>query len=175
VIVTLSGTPGNGKNQIISGLKEYGYNVVSKKGADGTMRGQFTLMKNYRTQMEMCLKYESDEEICIFESSFVDMIVYTALWIGIYDDNMEELKSIREKCIDYQNQYVDLNFNLYSDTSDTTYYNENWNAIANLYYGKKVQIPYLLNGSKSVEYNIKEIIEEIEEHASKQQIFVDTR
>jgi predicted ATPase len=109
VIITLSGTPGNGKNQIISGLKEHGFNVTSKQGADGTMEGQFALVENYKSQMEKC---SNGEDVCIFESSFIDMIVYTSLWIGVYDDNVVEVKTLREKCIDYQNRYVDINYNL---------------------------------------------------------------
>lgn len=164
MIITLSGTPGNGKNQIISSLKEHGYNVVSKNGADGTMDGQFALMENYSEQMMKCL---DTKEVCIFESSFIDMIVYTALWIGIFDDNVDEVICLRLNCIDYQNMLVDVNFNLYTDTTETTYYNENWNAIAGLYYGTKVQTPYCLDGSKSVEFNTEQIIGTIEEYASK--------
>ena len=165
MIITLSGAPGSGKNQIISSLKEYDYNVVSKSGANGTMEGQQALMECYKSQME---KYLDSEDVYIFESSFIDMIVYTALWIGTYEDNCEEVNYLRSNSIDYQNMFVDVNFNLYADTTSTTYYSENWNAIADLYYGKKVDDPYLLDSCKGVESNIEEIIKRITEYAETQ-------
>lgn len=164
MIITLAGAPGNGKNGIISSLKEHGYNVVSKVGADGTISGQFELMAHYKREMDRC---NVNKDVAIFESSFIDIIVYTALWIGYFDDIAEDITTLTKRCIELQEKYIDLNFNLYADTSDTTYHSEQWNAIANLYY-RKIHTPfYLLEASKGIEYNTNKIIEAIEEHASK--------
>lgn len=189
MIITLSGATGNGKNQIISHLIEHGYHVESMKGSDRSLEGQLKLIEEYATKMQ---ELKDDDEIHIFESSFIDILIYTTFLYGIYSDGHEMDIDFEEICIKYQETLVDLNIRLNSSWSDNEDSGDNiglpvidmWNMVSEHYsaliecedvsigdipaelFFEIIENDSLQDGSKALEYLSKETLEVMEKYAS---------
>jgi len=115
MIVTFSGPIGYGKSAILSALAENGYNVIRMNGSNGSLSGQIDLLYNHMEQMH---SLKTAPGVYIFESSFLDVLVYTTLLYGMAIDDIELPVNLKKICIDSQRDMVDLNVRLASPLAE---------------------------------------------------------
>jgi len=173
---------GNGKNKILSTLAEHGHNVIPMRGSDGSLEGQLKLVERYARQME---ELKDDDGIHIFESSFIDILIYTTFLYGIYSDSESDV-DFEELCVKNQEKLVDLNIRLDGFWGKLEECNHGlpvidiWNVAAEWYFevalldtkehvlrGVPIEelIDGLQQGPKALEYLSKETIRVVEEYA----------
>jgi broad-specificity NMP kinase len=117
MIINICGAWGQGKSQVLAYLKEQGFQVellLPELTKPRNMQ-EFCNFQNdlliYRDRLIKEHKDSNTNNILIIESSFIDMLIYSLLVVGITFDHNEWIDHYYELCMENQKK-VDLAINL---------------------------------------------------------------
>jgi predicted ATPase len=126
MIINICGANGQGKSQVLSHLKEEGYQVetllsenISPQNTQEFCENQNQLFL-YREKLIEDHQNSDVKVPLIIESSFIDMFVYSLFVVGINFDHKQWIDQYYKKCIDLQrnvNLAINLPLNSVEDTS----------------------------------------------------------
>lgn len=125
MIINICGASGQGKSQVLSHLKEEGYQVESLFSESMRPKSvrEFCSRQNdllvYRDTLIAEYKKSNKNTPLIIESSFIDMFVYSLLIVGISSDYKEWIDQYYDLCIQAQRN-VDVLINLPLNSSEDT-------------------------------------------------------
>jgi predicted ATPase len=121
MIITLSGSQGQGKSTVLQSLADRGYTVVEKKTSRSILKEWgYTLnevnkypplTKNFQEEIierhfaTMIPHINSDVPV-FMERSFADIFTYALFALGSYNEYDEWLDSYYKRCQDYQSCYA---------------------------------------------------------------------
>lgn len=145
MIVNICGATGQGKSEVISYLKEEGYQVETLLPTENRPKN----LKEFCNSQEDLLMYrdrlihgfldEESSDILIIESSFIEMFVYSLLAIGINFDYKTWLNSYYEMCYKAQrkvNLVINLPLNSRESSSLPYFTARSFNILSKYYQGE---------------------------------------
>lgn len=177
MIVNLCGAAGQGKSQVLSHLKEEGYQVESllpephcPKTIDEFCKQQNNLLM-YREKLIEEHNKSGNSELLFIESSFIDMFVYSLLVVGISFDHKDWIDRYYQMCMESQRSVglcINLPLNSIEDTSLPYFTANSFNVLVKHYQGEikdscKIIDIDVESSDKSSEQYVEKVCQRVDE------------